>query len=256
MSAPPSLLFVDSNLAVLTALRDAFQPVPEALNSVDFRNEPLDRVQPRTPFALAVPGTCFGLLDDGFAWAVLKQYGASLATELQQDIADRWCGQQPVGTAHWLLRGVPHTPPVLHAPLLRVPEPRALDHTDAVYCAVSAVLREWEHRPSSVPRGATLLLPGFGTSGAGTPAALIPLDEAVRQTVLAYTHHVRRDRVTSMDWMHARSVNSQVCARRHASDLVGESFGRWLSTGSNGVIASAGAAAALIGVAALGAAAW
>ena len=129
---------------------------------------------------LVSPANSFGMMDGGMDAAIVKFFGDSLMTKVQQHILDEFLGEQPVGTSFIVETGHPKHPFLAHTPTMRVP--MSIAGTDIPYIAMWAMLlavrRHNQHAERKIN---SIACPGLGT-GIGR----VPYNEAARQMALAY----------------------------------------------------------------------
>ena len=129
---------------------------------------------------LVSPANSFGMMDGGMDAAIVKFFGDSLMTKVQQHILEEFLGEQPVGTSFIIETGHPKHPFLAHTPTMRVP--MSIAGTDIPYIAMWAMLltvrRHNQHTERKIN---SIACPGLGT-GIGR----VPYDEAARQMALAY----------------------------------------------------------------------
>ena len=129
---------------------------------------------------LVSPANSFGMMDGGMDAAIVRFFGDSLMTKVQQYILDEFLGEQPVGTSFIVETGHPKHPFLAHTPTMRVP--MSIAGTDIPYIAMWAMLlairRHNQHTERKIN---SIACPGLGT-GIGR----VPYHEAARQMALAY----------------------------------------------------------------------
>ena len=129
---------------------------------------------------LVSPANSFGMMDGGMDAAIIKFFGRSLMTKVQQYILQEFLGEQPVGTSFIVETGHPKHPFLAHTPTMRVP--MSIAGTDIPYVAMWAMLLAVRrHNQSSDRTIDSVACPGLGT-GIGR----VPYQEAARQMALAY----------------------------------------------------------------------
>ena len=129
---------------------------------------------------LVSPANSFGMMDGGMDAAIVKFFGRSLMTKVQQYILQEFLGEQPVGTSFIVETGHPKHPFLAHTPTMRVP--MSIAGTDIPYVAMWAMLLAVRrHNQSAEHKIDSVVCPGLGT-GIGR----VPYQEAARQMALAY----------------------------------------------------------------------
>ncbi len=129
---------------------------------------------------LVSPANSFGMMDGGIDAAIVKFFGNSLMTKVQQHILDEFLGEQPVGTSFIVETGHPKHPFLAHTPTMRVP--MSIAGTDIPYVAMWAMLLAIRrHNQYAKRKIDSVACPGLGT-GIGR----VPYHEAARQMALAY----------------------------------------------------------------------
>jgi O-acetyl-ADP-ribose deacetylase (regulator of RNase III) len=123
---------------------------------------------------LVSPANSFGLMDGGMDAAITDFFGTQLETRVQEEIWQKYRGEQPVGTCLIVPTFHEKCPYLAHCPTMRVPTDVAW--TNNAYAAFLAALTTAEAHGIS-----TLACPGLGT-GAGE----MPPDVAARQMRFAY----------------------------------------------------------------------
>jgi O-acetyl-ADP-ribose deacetylase (regulator of RNase III) len=120
------------------------------------------------------------MMDGGMDAAIIRFFGDSLMTKVQQHILDEFLGEQPVGTSFIVETGHPKHPFLAHTPTMRVP--MSIAGTDIPYIAMWAMLLTVrQHNQHAERKINSIACPGLGT-GIGR----IPYDEAARQMAIAY----------------------------------------------------------------------
>ena len=129
---------------------------------------------------LVSPANSFGMMDGGMDAAIVRFFGDSLMTKVQQYILDEFLGEQSVGTSFIVETDHPKHPFLAHTPTMRVP--MSIAGTDIPYIAMWAMLlavrRHNQHAERKIN---SIACPGLG-SGIGR----VPYHEAARQMALAY----------------------------------------------------------------------
>lgn len=121
------------------------------------------------------PANSFGLMDGGIDAAITAYFGQQLMQRVQDHIMQKYCGEQPVGTAIIVPTGNKTHPWLAHTPTMRVP--RNIYGTDNVYNAMRAMLIAVK-KDGMID---TVLCPGFGTA-----TGKMPPDVAAWQMYCAY----------------------------------------------------------------------
>ncbi|NEP14868.1 MAG: phage tail protein [Symploca sp. SIO2C1] len=129
---------------------------------------------------LVSPANSFGMMDGGMDAAIIKFFGHSLMTKVQEYILKEFLGEQPVGTSFIVETGHSKHPFLAHTPTMRVP--MSIAGTDIPYVAMWAMLLAVRrYNQSSDRKIDSVACPGLGT-GIGR----VPYHEAARQMALAY----------------------------------------------------------------------
>jgi O-acetyl-ADP-ribose deacetylase (regulator of RNase III) len=129
---------------------------------------------------LVSPANSFGMMDGGMDAAIIRFFGHSLMTKVQQHILEEFLGEQPVGTSFILETDHPKHPFLAHTPTMRVP--MSIAGTDIPYAAMWAMLLAVRrHNQYAKRKIDSVACPGLGT-GIGR----VPYHEAARQMALAY----------------------------------------------------------------------
>lgn len=121
------------------------------------------------------PANSFGLMDGGIDAAITAYFGQQLMQRVQDHIMQKYCGEQPVGTAIIVPTGNKTHPWLAHTPTMRVP--RNIYGTDNVYNAMRAMLIAVK-KDGMID---TVLCPGLGTA-----TGKMPPDVAAWQMYCAY----------------------------------------------------------------------
>jgi O-acetyl-ADP-ribose deacetylase (regulator of RNase III) len=192
------LILVDPNTELGVAWRRHFADLPD----VEIVNAGFERLPAFD--CLVSPGNAFGLMDGGVDLAIARFFGPALVDRVQQEILNRFKGEQPVGTSFVVRARDPDVVSskgnwLAHTPTMRVPLPIA--GTDAVYRAMSALLLAVERHNTDVvdpgDRITTVACPGLGTGyGRVSP------DQAAAQMALAYRYFLNPP--TRLDWAVAK----------------------------------------------------
>ena len=163
-------------------LSNAFQENFHYLPNIEIINNYFESVPEYD--CLVSPANSFGLMDGGIDAAIIKYFGDSLMTLVQQKILDEYLGEQPVGTSMIVETGHPQHPFLAHTPTMRVP--MSIAGTDIPYVAMWAMLLAIRrHNRQQEKQIRTVVCPGLGT-GIGQ----VSYQEAARQMALAYDHFV------------------------------------------------------------------
>ncbi|MBM4070944.1 MAG: phage tail protein [Planctomycetes bacterium] len=174
-----SLWLVHPDEAMCDAFRERFAGLPN-VRVIQGRFEDLE---PHDCFVTA--GNAFGLMTAGIDAAVVRRFGDSLMAKVQQQIMDRFFGEQPVGTAFVVRTDDPRLPFLVHAPTMRVPG--NIEGTDKVYAATwAALLAIQSHNQTDDRRLQVVAFPAMGTGFGG-----VPFCEAARQMAVAYRHFLQ-----------------------------------------------------------------
>ncbi len=177
-------------------LSNAFQENFHYLPNVEIINNYFEAVPEYD--CLVSPANSFGLMDGGIDAAIIKYFGDSLMTLVQQKILDEYLGEQPVGTSMIVETGHPQHPFLAHTPTMRVP--MSIAGTDIPYVAMWAMLLAIRrHNRQQEQQIRTVVCPGLGT-GIGQ----VSYQEAARQMALAYDHFVYPP----------QSINNFIAAKR------------------------------------------
>lgn len=110
---------------------------------------------PNSKIAIVSPANSYGLMDGGYDKAITDYFGKNLQSVVQQEILNRFCGEQPVGCA--LSVGIPNHKNfmLIHTPTMRKPE-SILDNKIVYHCTRSAVIEALINECDIV------VLPAFG----------------------------------------------------------------------------------------------
>lgn len=178
------LILVDPNGGVCQAWREYFKDQPN-VEIVHNYFEELSEFD-----CMVSAANSFGLMDGGVDAAITRYFGDSLMLAVQKRIINEYFGEEPVGTCMIVETGHPKHPFVAHTPTMRVP--LTVAHTDHVYLAMWALLREIQHYNLRSERKIdTIACPGLGTA-----TGRVPYGEAAHQMALAYRnflnppHHI------------------------------------------------------------------
>ncbi len=163
-------------------LSNAFQENFHYLPNIEIINNYFESVPEYD--CLVSPANSFGLMDGGMDAAIIRYFGDSLMTLVQQKILDEYLGEQPVGTSMIVETGHPQHPFLAHTPTMRVP--MSIAGTDIPYVAMwPMLLAIRRHNRQQEKQIRTVVCPGLGT-GIGQ----VSYQEAARQMALAYDHFV------------------------------------------------------------------
>ena len=111
---------------------------------------------------LVSPANSFGMMDGGMDAAIIRFFGHSLMTKVQQYILKEFFGEQPVGTSFIVETGHPKHPFLAHTPTMRVP--MSIAGTDIPYVAMWAMLLAVRrYNQSSDRKIGSIACPGLGT---------------------------------------------------------------------------------------------
>jgi O-acetyl-ADP-ribose deacetylase (regulator of RNase III) len=190
------LILVDLKAGVCQAWQDYFksQPDVEIVNDY-FENLPAFD-------CMVSAANSFGIMDGGVDAAITRYFGDDLMFAVQKRILEEYFGEQPVGTSMIVETGHPKHPYLAHTPTMRVP--MVIAHTDNVYLAMWAMLREvHHHNQMGAQKIETVACPGLGTF-----TGKVPYREAARQMALAYRNFLNPPPYIS--WQYADERQSRV----------------------------------------------
>jgi O-acetyl-ADP-ribose deacetylase (regulator of RNase III) len=158
-------------------------------------------LEPHDCFVTA--GNAFGIMTAGIDAAVVRYFGESLMTRVQQRIMNDYFGEQPIGTAFVIETAHRDIPFVVHSPTMRVPG--SIEGTDKVYCATwAALLAVQAHNTTHAQRIETVAFPAMGTGFGG-----VPFDEAARQMAVAYRSYLEPPH--RLDWDFVIERHRAIC---------------------------------------------
>ncbi|MEB3178570.1 MAG: macro domain-containing protein [Nostocaceae cyanobacterium] len=168
------LILVAPNVQLFAAFQEHFNYLP----NVEIVNNYFEWLSKYD--CLVSPANSFGMMDGGMDAAIIRFFGHSLMTKVQQHILEEFLGEQPVGTSFILETGHPKHPFLAHTPTMRVP--MSIAGTDIPYIAMWAMLLAVRrHNQYAKRKIDSVACPGLGT-GIGR----VPYHEAARQMALAY----------------------------------------------------------------------
>ena len=190
------LILVDPNAGVCAAWQEYFKSLPE----VEIINDYFESL-PEFDCMVSAANS-FGLMDGGVDAAIMRYFGDDLMLAVQQRIIEEYFGEQPVGTSMIVETGHPKHPYLAHTPTMRVP--MVIAHTDNVYLAMLAMLREVAHHNQSTARKIeTVACPGLGTA-----TGQVLYREAARQMELAYRNFLNPP--PEINWQYAAERQARV----------------------------------------------
>ncbi len=129
---------------------------------------------------LVSPANSFGMMDGGMDAAIIRFFGHSLMSKVQQYILKEFLGEQPVGTSFIVETGHSKHPFLAHTPTMRVP--MSIAGTDIPYVAMWAMLLAVRRYNQFCDRK----IDSVACPGLGTGIGRVPYPEAARQMALAY----------------------------------------------------------------------
>lgn len=183
------LILTDINPALCRAWESAFKSLPD----IEIYHGYFESI-PQFD-CMVSPANSFGLMDGGVDAAITRFFGVELMQAVQKRIIEEYLGEQPVGTSMIVETGAPKHPFLAHTPTMRIP--LHISHTDHVYLAMWAMLREVHHHNQRNERKINIVAcPGLGT-GVGR----VPFREAARQMSLAYQNYLKPP--TKINWNYA-----------------------------------------------------
>jgi O-acetyl-ADP-ribose deacetylase (regulator of RNase III) len=162
------LHLIDSDLAVATALRIAFQSFTEVVVS---HGDLLAAANN----AVVSPANSLGFMDGGIDAAFQRFFGPGIEERVQSAISMRPEGHLPVGASVIVGTGNARVPFMVVAPTMLAPE--AVDSTNC-YRAMRAVLRIAGHDER--------IWPGLFCPGLGTGVGQVSPEDAAREMSRAY----------------------------------------------------------------------
>jgi O-acetyl-ADP-ribose deacetylase (regulator of RNase III) len=206
------LILVSPEPQLCTAFRERFAALPD-VEVVQGLFESLPEFD-----CLVSPANSFGLMDGGTDAAIIRFFGDSFQTRVQQHIMADYLGEQPVGTSLIVETANPQHPFLAHTPTMRVPMPVA--RTDYTYLAMWAMLTAVHHHNRQSERTIRIVAcPGMGT-GIGR----MPYLEAAQQMALAYRYFLSPP----------RGLNWQVATQRQTDLARGGDLGASLPKSMSG----------------------
>lgn len=182
------LILVGPNPYLCKAWEKAFKGV----DHIAIENKPFEMLEQFD--CMVSPANSFGLMDGGVDLAITHFFGLQLQQRVQQQIIDRYSGEQPVGTSMIVETGHPNHPYLAHTPTMRIP--MSIQHTDHVYLAMKAMLLAVRDFNRMEARISTIACPGLGTA-----TGRVAPEEAARQMALAYKNVLHPPE--EMDWAFA-----------------------------------------------------
>lgn len=126
--------------------------------------------------AIVAPANSYGLMDGGYDKAIINYFGNALKIKVQQEILERFCGEQPVGTSFAVNIPNHESCVLIHTPTMR--RPTAIRDSSIVYhCTRSSLLCAINQMCD------TIILPAFGGLTGGVPAGDVAfyMERAVAQ---------------------------------------------------------------------------
>jgi O-acetyl-ADP-ribose deacetylase (regulator of RNase III) len=190
------LILTDINPALCRAWENAFKDLP----NVEIVHGYFESIPAFD--CMVSPANSFGLMDGGVDAAITRFFGVGLMQAVQKRIIEDYLGEQPVGTSLIVETGMDKHPFLAHTPTMRIP--LTISHTDHVYLAMWAMLREVHHHNQRDDRKINIVAcPGLGT-GVGR----VPFREAARQMSLAYKNYLNPP--TRINWNFASERQLQV----------------------------------------------
>lgn len=190
------LILSDTNKDVYSAFLKYFSH----LENVEIHNKPFQEVEGYD--CLVSPANSFGIMDGGIDLHIINYFGNKLMEDVQKHIIDNYAGEQPVGTSFVIETGNANHKYLAHTPTMRVP--RIIYDTENVYYAMKAMLLEVKKHNN---------IQSVLCSGLGTGAGGVPLETAVRQMHLAYTH-VMLNPISRIDWFVAGQRDHEIKLNR------------------------------------------
>jgi O-acetyl-ADP-ribose deacetylase (regulator of RNase III) len=146
----------------------------------------------------------FGLMDGGVDAAITRFFGHELMYRVQERIIRDYRGEQLVGTSMIVETDHPKHPYLAHTPTMRVP--MAISRTDNVYKAMWAMLLAVDHHNRATPEAQQIKI--IACPGLGTGTGQVPVRQAARQMMLAYTHFLNPP--SSISWRFADERQQKV----------------------------------------------
>lgn len=140
---------------VKECFRDAVVPV-EVLN-VDFYGF----MKTHNIECVVSPANSFGYMSGGYDLAIRNYFGFSLQEKVQQQIAEEWLGEQPVGTSMFVTINPRQS--LIHTPTMERPK-EILDPHIIYQCMRTTLITALRHQVKSI------VIPIFGGATGGIPA--------------------------------------------------------------------------------------
>lgn len=139
------LYFLDHNKSMIDAWKKHFHPIFEDVAPVEFiENDFISFMESNDEKIDAVvsPANAYGLMDGGYDAALTDYFGNSLKQAVQDEIINKWFGEQPVGTSISLK--IPDADMlIIHTPTMRTPS-KIKDPT-IIYQCMRTILIEIIH---------------------------------------------------------------------------------------------------------------
>jgi O-acetyl-ADP-ribose deacetylase (regulator of RNase III) len=190
------LILVDPNAGVCTAWQDYFKNLPD-VEIVNSYFESLPAFD-----CMVSAANSFGLMDGGVDAPITRFFGDDLMFAVQKRVIEEYFGEQPVGTSMIVETGNTEHPYIAHTLTMRVP--MVITHTDNVYLAMWAVLREVHRHNQTAERKIEIV----ACPGLGTATGHVPYREAARQMSLAYRNFLNPP--PYITWQYAGERQSRI----------------------------------------------
>jgi O-acetyl-ADP-ribose deacetylase (regulator of RNase III) len=191
-AAPMKLILVDPIADLCRAWQQEFDGI-EGVTIVNGYFEELTEYD-----CMVSAGNSFGLMDGGVDLAIVGYFGIDLMDRVQQQIIDRYRGEQLVGSSFIIATNHPLHPFLAHTPTMRIP--MSIATTDNVYRAMwGMLLAVWQHNQQAERQINSIACPGLGTLTGG-----VPVDRAAKQMRLAYKHFLHPPTLISWPYATAR----------------------------------------------------
>lgn len=138
----------------------------------------LENSKENKSIAIVSPANSYGLMDGGYDKAIIDYFGKELQDSVQNEIMNRYCGEQPIMSS--LSINIPnHNKCVLiHTPTMRTPE-LIVDVTTIYHCTRSSIIE------SICSLCDTIILPAFGglTGGRSPYTVAYYMERALSQLI-------------------------------------------------------------------------
>ena len=201
------LIFVDLQKVVVDALKAKFPPnalLSDEINIVQGKLESF--LELNNIDCIVSSSNAFGLMDHGFDRSVCKVLNDSdnkIKTRVQQEIINKYHGEQPVGTAIIIETHDNKIKYLLHSPTRRTNY--SIKGTDNIYMTIKAICNEIRIWNANNSDDDGKLIKNVLLTGLGTFYGAVSPEESARQSVIGWLlARIPKPKIQDINWNYAK----------------------------------------------------